>query len=95
MMHGKGVYQWPDGRKYEGEYFCNCKHGWGVFKWSNGTRYQGPWLNGKRHGKGQYFVPSGNSRYGIWHLDKRVQWISETISSSSVKKPKQRGVLSK
>ena len=20
MMHGKGVYTWPDGRKYEGEY---------------------------------------------------------------------------
>jgi hypothetical protein len=25
-MHGKGVYVWKDGRKYEGEYFNDKKH---------------------------------------------------------------------
>lgn len=79
MMHGKGIYKWADGRRYEGEYFCNNKHGYGVFSWPNGTRYEGTFLNGKRHGKARYFVASGNSRIGIWHLDKRMRWISETI----------------
>ena len=26
-MHGKGVYTWRDGRKYEGEYQFDKKHG--------------------------------------------------------------------
>lgn len=26
MMHGKGVYSWPDGRKYTGGYVKDKKH---------------------------------------------------------------------
>jgi len=26
-MHGRGVYTWKDGRKYEGEYLNDKKHG--------------------------------------------------------------------
>ena len=25
-MHGKGVYKWPDGRSYDGEYFNDKKN---------------------------------------------------------------------
>lgn len=32
-MHGKGVFTWKDGRKYEGEYKDDQKHGYGVFTW--------------------------------------------------------------
>lgn len=32
-MHGKGVYTWKDGRKYEGEYINDKKHGNGVYTW--------------------------------------------------------------
>ena len=28
-MHGKGIYIWKDGRKYEGEYVNDKKHGFG------------------------------------------------------------------
>ena len=62
MIDGKGTYTWPDGRKYEGEYYCNKKHGFGVFTWKDGSRYEGPWLNGKKHGRGRHFVASGKSR---------------------------------
>jgi hypothetical protein len=27
-MHGKGIYTWKDGRKYEGEYYEDKKHVW-------------------------------------------------------------------
>ncbi len=30
-MHGKGVYEWKDGRKYEGEYQNDKKHGFGCY----------------------------------------------------------------
>lgn len=34
-MHGKGVYTWKDGRKYEGDYFDDKKHGYGIYIWVN------------------------------------------------------------
>lgn len=40
-MHGKGVFTWLDGRRYEGEYYDDKKHGKGVFTWPDGKRYNG------------------------------------------------------
>ena len=30
-MYGKGLYSWPDGKKYEGDFVDNEKVGEGVF----------------------------------------------------------------
>jgi hypothetical protein len=46
-MHGKGVFTWSDGRKYEGDYHDDKKSGYGVFTWPDGRMYEGMWLNGK------------------------------------------------
>ena len=35
-MHGRGVFTWPDGRKYEGEYIEDKKEGQGIFYWPDG-----------------------------------------------------------
>jgi len=32
-MDGKGLFIWPDGRSYEGEYKDDKKHGIGLFTW--------------------------------------------------------------
>ncbi|MFN9901019.1 MAG: membrane-binding protein, partial [bacterium] len=32
-MHGQGVFSWPDGRRYEGEYLQDKKHGFGIYSW--------------------------------------------------------------
>ena len=40
-MHGKGVFSWDDGRRYEGEYLDDKKHGHGVFYWPDGKLYDG------------------------------------------------------
>ena len=32
-MHGKGVYQWKDGRIYQGDYLNDKKHGFGIYTW--------------------------------------------------------------
>jgi hypothetical protein len=87
MIHGKGVYRWPDGRTYEGEYYCNKKHGWGVYTWQDGSRYEGPWMNGKRHGAGRHYLKSNRYREGVWHLDKRVKWTSGNIDELMNKPP--------
>lgn len=46
-MHGRGVFTWPDSRKYEGEYIDDKKEGYGVFYWPDGRKYMGNWSNGK------------------------------------------------
>ena len=47
FRHGHGVYTWPDGRKYEGEYSNDKKHGFGIYIWADGRRYEGNWEHGK------------------------------------------------
>lgn len=32
-MHGRGIYTWKDGRRYEGEYLNDRKHGFGIYTW--------------------------------------------------------------
>ena len=46
-MNGKGVFTWPDGRRYEGEYNGDKKEGYGKFFWPDGRQYAGLWMNGK------------------------------------------------
>jgi len=40
-MDGKGIFSWPDGRKYEGGYVNDKKEGYGVFNWPDGRKYEG------------------------------------------------------
>ena len=35
-MSGRGVFSWPDGRKYEGDYVTDIKEGNGLFIWPDG-----------------------------------------------------------
>jgi hypothetical protein len=44
ILQGNGITQWPDGKRYEGEYLDDKKHGYGVFSWENGKQYEGIFL---------------------------------------------------
>ena len=35
-MDGRGIYTWPDGRKYDGSYVKDKKQGYGVYLWPDG-----------------------------------------------------------
>ncbi len=39
-MHGKGTYNFADGRNYTGHWIDDKKTGHGVFTWPNGDRYE-------------------------------------------------------
>ena len=32
-MDGDGIFRWPDGRKYQGQYKDDKKEGYGIFEW--------------------------------------------------------------
>ena len=59
MMHGEGIYKWPDGRKYIGRYYEDKKDGFGIYEWIDGRRFEGEWRKGKRNGPGKIIYPSG------------------------------------
>lgn len=85
-MHGKGVFTWADGRKYEGEYYDDKKQGHGIFHWPDGRQYNGFWMAGKQQGVGIYFNAKGEVRYGRWENGKRIKWISEEDHNSEVQR---------
>ena len=83
-MHGKGVFTWADGRKYEGEYYDDKKQGHGIFHWPDGRQYDGYWMSGKQQGVGIYFNAKKEVRFGRWDNGKRVKWISEDEHNAEV-----------
>lgn len=77
-MNGKGIFNWADGRKYEGDYHNDRKHGHGKFTWSDGRIYDGAWYNGKQHGQGTFMYIRDNKlheRVGVWENGKRIRWV--------------------
>jgi hypothetical protein len=55
FMIFKGIYEWSDGRKYEGEWKNNKMEGYGVFTWPDGRRYEGEYIDDKKEGNGVFF----------------------------------------
>ena len=59
-----GVYLWPDGAKYVGEFKEYAKHGKGTTNWPDGAKYVGEYTNGKKHGQGTFTFPDGTKYAG-------------------------------
>ncbi|WP_019680043.1 hypothetical protein, partial [Ruminococcus flavefaciens] len=51
-IHGKGVFTYTNGNKYEGSFKEGVKHGRGVFTWADGNVYEGEYENDMRNGIG-------------------------------------------
>ena len=63
---GFGVYNWPDGRRYEGFFTRDKRQGYGTLMTPNNYTYSGGWLNGKQHGYGFIYTDKGEFKYGMW-----------------------------
>ena len=67
VLHGKGMYLWPDGTSFEGTFHTNAIVGAGVFRWPDGSVYRGAVRDGARHGVGRFtHAASGASYEGTW-----------------------------
>lgn len=57
QKHGRGTFEWPDGRKYIGEWYEGKQHGRGTYI-KEGKKREGIWEMGKRlhwvNEQGQY-----------------------------------------
>ena len=48
MKEGFGVYQWPDGKKYEGPWSKGKQHGIGFYTNTSGVRREAEFMLGKK-----------------------------------------------
>ena len=80
-MHGKGLFTWPDGRKYVGAYVNDKKEGFGTYFWADGRKFEGEWRDGKQHGEGIFVSPEGIERKGEWQFGKRLYWLDDGQNS--------------
>ncbi len=75
QMNGYGIFKWPDGRKYQGDYKRDKKEGFGVFYWPDGRIFKGHWSNGKQHGEGEFYEPKKNIwKKGLWENGKNIKF---------------------
>ena len=57
--HGKGMFKYPFGDIYEGEWKHNKMHGKGTLKFFSGLKLEGQWKNSKLFGYGTLFDSDG------------------------------------
>ena len=76
-MEGDGTLTWPDGKRYEGQYYQDKKHGQGTFYWPNGHIYTGGWKNGKQDGEGS-LTKHGDTKVYLWKGGKRIKELIST-----------------
>ncbi|CAF1046966.1 unnamed protein product [Adineta steineri] len=70
--HGRGIFYYTDGSKYDGEWNENIRDGHGIYTYPNNDTYEGEWKNHQRHGKGTYTYASTKAQYiGTWKEGKR------------------------
>lgn len=72
MKHGKGVFDYLNGRKYEGEWDADKIHGFGTMYNAKGkVDYEGEWTQGQHHGIGNLFFANGERYEGEFEEDAR------------------------
>lgn len=63
-VSGQGVYVWPDGHQYDGEWENAKKNGYGVEVFPNGDSYKGEWKDDMMDGVGVVKTAIGDSYVG-------------------------------
>jgi hypothetical protein len=63
---GVGVYAYPDGSKYDGQFKAGKIDGYGTWYFANGDKYVGSFANSFPHGKGTLYPVSGPRQTGEW-----------------------------
>ncbi|MBX2815376.1 MAG: caspase family protein [Saprospiraceae bacterium] len=69
---GIGIFTYPDGSRYEGEFTDGRPAGQGVVDYTNGDRYIGYWQSDEPDGKGKMIYRSGDVLDGLWSQGKFI-----------------------
>ena len=59
-MHGRGVFEWTNGFRYEGELRDGKQHGYGVYVGTSGERYRASGARADRTGRVPTSMPTAS-----------------------------------
>ena len=80
---GVGVYEYPSGAMYEGEWNNNQKEGFGVYRFAKGGSYAGEFRRGSFHGLGLRFMRSGGVKSGRFEEGAFVEALGMDASDAA------------
>ena len=63
---GQGVYVFPDGNVYSGDFKNGKRHGFGECYFAGGAHYKGRWQNDMPDGNGTMTEADGKQKTGLW-----------------------------
>lgn len=63
---GEGMFAYPDGSKYEGQFLDSKPNGEGTLTYPNGDRYVGSFKAGLKNGKGTFYYSDETTSTGEW-----------------------------
>jgi len=69
-MSGYGVFEYPDGGVYMGNFVAGKPHGKGIFNFANGSKYIGHWAENFREGEGRFIYAEGHEYRGHFRRDQ-------------------------
>jgi len=84
-IHGKGTYNWPDGKTYVGGWAFNEMDGFGETTNVTGESYEGEYRNGLKHGQGTFTWKSGKKYTGSWENGK-MHGLGAVIKTNGLRK---------
>ena len=76
LKDGEGVFEYPDGGKYQGNWRHDKRHGDGVYWYPNGDIYSGEWRFGTKHGRGTFIHAESNARLVGTFVDGKVDTLT-------------------
>ena len=71
-MTGKGIREYRDGSKYDGEFLNGKRHGEGTFETKTGVYFVGTWSENLQDGKGIIRDANGNEEIVNFRNGQRV-----------------------
>ena len=63
VKEGNGIFIYPDGSKYEGQWKAGNRCGQGKYLYANGDWYKGNWKDNLKDGKGVYYHKQTDSQF--------------------------------
>ncbi len=72
-VNGQGVFAYPEGSRYEGQFRNRLPDGYGSFYYANGNQYSGSFRRGNRHGRGTLVRTDGTALSGEWRFGEFIE----------------------
>ncbi|MBK7406909.1 MAG: caspase family protein [Saprospirales bacterium] len=79
--NGKGIYIYPSGAIYIGEFRDGEIHGIGACHYSDGSKYQGEWVYRYPEGRGTKTLPDGTKWTGRWKKGQPVDEKGDVVTN--------------